>query len=308
MRKYRSYFWMQNRVAVRLIGNMHERIRDPYEEGTRVMEEDWDNLIVLDAARSDLFEETIDLDIFDAYSVVTSIGSTSGQWVSRNFSDQTFGDTICVTANPHTSTEAPEQFFKLIEVDRQPITTPNSDTEILGFHPESVCDAARTAHQQHPDKRLIVHFMQPHLPFVATPELVYRRYQDELDHGFSGEGPIHIFEALANGHVDRETFWHGYKQNLELGFEHALRLAEDIGGKSVFTADHGNMVGERTWPVPIRLYGHPRGVRTPEIVNVPWAEFTVGERREWVDEDVRSESQLDSDEIDDRLRALGYKE
>ena len=110
MRKYRSYFWMQNRVAVRLIGNIHERIRDPYEEGTKVMEEDWDNLIVLDAARSDLFEETIDLDIFDAYSVVTSIGSTSGQWVSRNFSDQTFGDTICVTGTRIHRRKLPNSF------------------------------------------------------------------------------------------------------------------------------------------------------------------------------------------------------
>lgn len=202
---------MQNRIAVRLIGKMHERIRDPYNEGTKVMEKDWDNLIILDAARSDLFEDAIDLDIFDSYSVVTSIGSTSGQWVQRNFSGQTFGDTICVTANPHTSTEAPNSFFKLIEVDRQPITTHDS-TQILAFHPESVCNAARVVHQKNPGKRLIVHLMQPHLPFIATPELIYRRYRGELDHGFSGEGPIHIFEALANGHVDHETFWYGYKK------------------------------------------------------------------------------------------------
>jgi hypothetical protein len=309
MRKYGSYFWMQNRVAVRLIGKIHERIRDPYEEGMKVMDEDWDNLIVLDAARSDLFEETIDLDTFDDYTTVTSLGSTSGQWVSRNFTEQTFGDTICITANPHTSTEAPEQFFKLIEVGRQPITHADSDEEIIGFHPEAVCDAARAAHEQHPDKRLIVHLMQPHLPFIATPELVHRRYRGEApSHGFSGEGPIHIFEALANGHIDRQTFWQGYKKNLEFGFEYTRELAADLGGKTVFTADHGNMVGERTWPIPIRLYGHPRGVRTSETVEVPWAELTVGERRDWVDEGSGSESQLESDEIDDRLRALGYKD
>ena len=309
MRKYGSYFWIQNRIAVRLIGKIHERIRDPYKEGVKVMDKDWDNLIVLDAARYDLFEETIDLDIFDEYTTVTSLGSTSGQWITRNFSDQTFGNTICISANPYTSVEVPEQFFKLIEVDRQPIDTPDTDTEIVGFHPKAVCDAARAAHKQHPDKRIIVHLMQPHLPFIAAPELVYRRYQgEELSHGYGGDGPIHIFEALANGHIDRQTIWDGYTKNLELGFEYALGLAEDLGGKTVFTADHGNMVGERTWPIPIRLYGHPRGVRTPETVEVPWAELTVGERRDWVDEGVQSESQLESDEIDDRLRALGYKD
>jgi hypothetical protein len=65
------------------------------------------------------------------------------------------------------------------------------------------------------------------------------------------------------------------------------------------------MVGERTWPIPIRLYGHPQGVRTPEIVNVPWAELTIGKRRDCGDEAANSQSNLDTEEIDDRLRSLG---
>jgi hypothetical protein len=109
--KFTSYQWIQNRVAVQLIGKIHERVHDPYEEGIKVIHKDWDNLIVLDAARHDLFEEVIDTEMFDNYSRVTSIGSTSGQWLSRNFSDKKFGDTINVTANPHTSVEVPEQFF-----------------------------------------------------------------------------------------------------------------------------------------------------------------------------------------------------
>jgi len=302
-------FWLQNRIAVRIIGPIHERVRDPRSEGVRVMDEDWDNLIVLDAARADLFEETIDLDQFDDYSTVTSLGSTSGQWVARNFVDRTCGDTINVTANPHTSIEAPNQFFDLVEVDRERIERPDADDDIVGFRPETVCAAARRAHEAHPDKRLIVHLMQPHLPLLATPELVFQRYRNELDHGYSDDGePIHAFDALARGDLSREEFWRGYRANLELGFEHALELARDLGGKTVFTADHGNMVGERTWPIPVRLYGHPRGVRTTETVTVPWAELTVGERREIRDESADSESELGSEEITERLRALGYRE
>lgn len=62
--KYFSNHRIQNRVAVRLIGKIHELVHDPYKDGTKVMNEDWDNLIVVDAARYDLFEETIDTDIF----------------------------------------------------------------------------------------------------------------------------------------------------------------------------------------------------------------------------------------------------
>jgi len=308
MGKHRSYFWFQNRVAVRLIGKIHEQVRDPYKESVRVMDKDWDNLIVLDAARTDLFEETVDMDLFDEYSVVRSLGSTSGQWLERNFSEKTFGDTINVTANPHTSVEVPEQFFELIEVDKESIDNPLYEEGIVGFHPETVCNAARAAHEQHPNKRLIVHLMQPHIPFIATPELVHRRYRGEISQGYGGKkDPLHVYEALADGQLDHETFWQGYKENLQFGFDPALELARDLGGKTVFTADHGNMAGERTWPIPIRLYGHPRSVRTPELVDVPWAELTVGERRDWVDEGAGSQSMLADDEIDDRLRALGYK-
>lgn len=194
-----SYHWIQNRVAVRLIGKIHELVHDPYKDGTKVMNEDWDNLIVLDAAQYDLFEETIDTDIFDNYSTVTSIGSTSGQWLSRNFSDRTFGDTINVTANPHTSVEVPEQFFELIEVDQEPIADSEKDGEILAFHPETLCEAARTAHEEFPNKRMIVHFMQPHYPFITTPELVYGGCRKGVDGklGITNK-PAHVFEALAN--------------------------------------------------------------------------------------------------------------
>lgn len=49
--------------------------------------------------------------------------------------------------------------------------------------------------------------MQPYLLFIVTPELVYRRYQGaELSQEFAGEGPVHTFEKLANGDIDREAF------------------------------------------------------------------------------------------------------
>jgi len=214
--KYTSYYWIQNRIAVRLIGKIHEQVQDPYKEGIKVIDKDWDNLIILDAARRDLFEEVIDTEMFDTYTTVTSIGSTSGQWLSRNFSDRTFGDTINVTANPHTSIEVPEQFFKLIEVEREPIENSVWEEDIIDFHPETLADAARAAHYEHPNKRMIVHFMTPHMPFIATPEHIYGKYRDGVD-GKLGitNTPRHIFEALANRKISKDTFWEAYKRELQ---------------------------------------------------------------------------------------------
>ncbi|WP_186313321.1 hypothetical protein [Halorubrum salsamenti] len=52
------------------------------------MDEEWDNLIILDACRLDLFEETIDTGQFDEYRHVWSRGSKTDEWTYNNFIDE----------------------------------------------------------------------------------------------------------------------------------------------------------------------------------------------------------------------------
>jgi hypothetical protein len=87
----------------------------------------------------------------------------------------------------------------LIEVDPEPIDNSVWDEQIIGFHPETLCEAARAAHEEHPDKRMIIHMMTPHMPFIATPEYVYGKHRNgaEGNLGFTNS-PRHIFEALAH--------------------------------------------------------------------------------------------------------------
>jgi len=65
------------------------------------------------------------------------------------------------------------------------------------------------------------------------------------------------------------------------------------------------MVGERT-KFGGRVYGHPGGLRTPELLDVPWAVIDGNTRKEIVDEGVNSSGSVDSEIFEDRLRALGY--
>lgn len=51
---------------------------------------------------------------------------------------------------------------------------------------------------------------------------------------------------------------------------HGLPGATRTDGTTVVTSDHGNHLGEFATPFPIRLYGHPEGIRTPELIRVPW--------------------------------------
>ena len=68
-----------------------------YGRGTRVINEDWDTLILLDACRFDMFEETVEMEGNLDYTI--SLGSTSEEFLTRNFSKGTFHDTVYVNAN-----------------------------------------------------------------------------------------------------------------------------------------------------------------------------------------------------------------
>jgi len=76
----------------------------------------------------------------------------------------------------------------------------------------------------------------------------------------------------------------------------------------VITSDHGNELGGYSFPVPIRLYGHPRGLRSKNLVKVPWLISDSPKRKEITGEDMSVDSEHVDGSITDRLRALGYQE
>jgi hypothetical protein len=82
------------------------------------------------------------------------------------------------------------------------------------------------------------------------------------------------------------------------------RLLEELPGKKIVTADHGNLIGDLLLPIPVRAYGHPPGLRVPELVTVPW--LTVpGDPIEAVSEPPLAQDQSKT-HATKRLRALGY--
>jgi hypothetical protein len=111
--------------------------------------------------------------------------------------------------------------------------------------------------------------------------------------------------------ISIQELWEGYNENLDFVFDYVEDLLNEISGKVVLSADHGNMVGERQRPIPTkRMFGHPWGVYTPELVKVPW--FVInGERRTITSEPPTPESSIDrhsEDLVEQRLQSLGYKD
>lgn len=296
---YDDQIWWKKRIAQRIVGPIHSVY--PGHDGIHVMEADWDNLVVLDACRADLFEEVVDRGQFDEYQRVTSQASMTAEWAEKNFSGGHFGNTVYITANPYVSEIAGNCFHDVVNVWETAF-----DEELGTVRPEPVREAAMQAKENYPNKRLIIHFMQPHYPFIGYPSLTYDSWSPEQIQGKESaerNGPHSVWQALELGLVDHKTVWDGYADNLRAVIPSLEVLLETIDGRSIITSDHGNLVGERLWPLPMRFYGHPRGIRTKELVNVPWA-VVEGKRRQIVEEGTNVTEP--TEDVSERLRDLGY--
>jgi hypothetical protein len=79
-----------------------------------------------------------------------------------------------------------------------------------------------------------------------------------------------------------------------------------LTGQTVVSSDHGQLLGERLFPIPIQHYGHPSNIHLPELVTVPWL-IHEGTRREVSkDPPVDKETDVSSGYVEDRLKDLGY--
>jgi hypothetical protein len=278
--------------------------RHDAEDGIAVMGQEWDNLLILDACRYDLFEAHHDFS--GRLSKVHSRGSQSREFMEHNFTDQ-YHDTVYISANPFISFLDDDMFHATISLYGE-----KWDEEISTVRPESVVEATVRAHQEYPNKRLISHFMQPHHPFIGPTGQQFDTGGVKDPTREPGTNPREltppIWIRLNQGDtaVDLETVWKAYVENFELVSEHANELVAALDGKSVITSDHGNLFGERLWPIPVRKFGHPPGIRAPELVDVPWFELPYDERQT-----VRSDPPVERDSaettvVEERLKDLGY--
>jgi hypothetical protein len=261
------------------------------------MEADWDTLVILDACRYDLFADvnTLDGDL----RRVASLGTGTDEFLKRNVDGKTFSDTVYLTANPHLHFQRAE-FHDVVRLWQH-----DWDDDLDTVRPEVVTDRALEAYRQYPHKRHVVHFVQPHYPFIGETgrELI----ESELAiRGFLQDHKS-IFHHLEEGTVDHEVVWTAYRENLELTLPHVRRLREELPGRTVVTSDHGNAFGE--WGV----YGHG-GPHIPALVDVPWlTPRNDVERRRLVagdPDELVSTFDLSVVEgggtIEDRLADLGY--
>jgi arylsulfatase A-like enzyme len=282
-------WWVRRAAIYGLIGPYTRRVNPP---GIDVPGADWDTLVVLDACREDLFREVVGIERFDEYRTVPSRGSATVEWTKANWAGRDWPAVVYVTANPYISKLTPDAFHEI-----RPVWETAFSTDHGTVLPGEVTDSAIEAAEQFPHKRLVVHYMQPHHPFLVDG------WGDEYFHNPEAPDP---WERLEEGDRSRREVWDAYRDTLERTWPEVTRLLETLEGRTVLTSDHGNLLGERLDPFPVRGFGHSIGLHVPELVEVPWAVEETGDRRE-VQDGAATERPVDRNLVEDRLEHLGYR-
>ena len=222
---------------------------------------DWKNLIILDACRHDTYES-----VNGTTESRISKSSMSKGFIKQNFSSGDYKDVVYITANPFfneekfknlTGRDVNEVFHEVFHTYKTDWS--DEDNTVL---PESVMRDAETAEKLFPDKKKIIHFMQPHHPFVDS-NLVENGFDDIL------KTEIHDneWDLAMRGDLDHKIVKNAYRDNLKLVMPYVKELNEKLSGKTMVTADHGNLMGENG------LYWHPPRSKAKVLRKVPMDEL-----------------------------------
>lgn len=293
--------------------------------GTNVFDREWDILVILDTCRVDALQAIANTYTFiDEVDSIRSVGGGSGEWIARTFDhghkDQ-IRETIYLTANGHA---------KQILDDKTPKTNPDKHLtyKALRYYPtvginefkhveylfqyepwgeqgplghkkgmtppRYVTDRAITIGREMEFDRMILHYFQPHSPWVWNAIQENRdlnEYEEDWWNYFTESG-------------DFETIWNAYLDDLHYVLRDVEVLLENINADEVvISADHGEAFGE------YGILGHKLGSLHPKIRTVPWVSTEARDTKTYEpsitppDED----NQLSSSEVQEQLEALGYR-
>ena len=263
--------------------------------GENIYDRDWDVLVILDACRVDLMN-----DVADEYSFIetvdsfTSLSSYSLGWMQKTFTEayaKEIEKTAYISGNPFTQkTFDGDELLHLDEVWRY-----GWDDLISSVPPRPITDRAISVARERKPDRLIIHYMQPHIPFITNSDL---NFQETSPDGWGKETSETIWDHLRSGAITFEEMWDAYTDNLRVALDDVSILLRNIDADTiVLTADHGNAVGE------YGLYGHPRGIAIDTLRVGPWVTTTASDTGEHQPADYQETTE---GEVTDKLKALGY--
>ena len=267
------------------------------DQYTLIWNTNYKYLIILDACRYDYFEKVYrefpELRQGKLYKVISS-GSSTAEWLEKIFQGQECKDIVYISANPYINSKGipylgfnpgpiVSRFYKVIDVWNW-----GWDEELGIVHPREVNKATLIAIRLYPNKRFIIHYLQPHYPYLdlvskgvrlytlrdrvegfirwRIVDLLGKKWGLKLANKLVGPPPNEV--SLVARRVGVEGLRKAYETNLRVVLEHVVRLLNNLHGRIIITSDHGDLLGEHG------MYGHLSGKNFPELIQVPWLEIS----------------------------------
>jgi hypothetical protein len=290
--------------------------------GTNIFDKEWDLLIILDTCRADALEELkSEYDFITDVEQIWSVGGSTNEWTARTF-DQPHLDQINETtyisgqSNSINILDKKRQYdddkpliYKLlrlmptVDVDdfnkseyvfkykRWDGNGPDNLTQKTP--PRYVTDRGIEIGRDGDHDQLILHYLQPHSPWVANALEENRDLKEYEDDWW--------------GYLDRTgdtgTVWEAYLDDLRYVLDDVELLLNNIDAENVvISADHGEAFGK------YNILGHKIGSLHPNIRKVPWVETSGNDTESHTPTTPKpTEDGISNEEIDRRLEALGYK-
>jgi len=274
---------------------------------TRFKKDDWDFLIVLDACRFDFFAHLYKYFFDGNLSKIYSLGSHTREWSKNTFRDY-YEDIVYISSTPNINSlisilgfDARKHFYKVVDVWRF------GWNEKLGtVHPRTVNYVTLSLKDKYPNKRFILHYLQPHAPYISkkffSSDKKYKLYYLAPIRARSALNPrreriLRILKGNCLYSLARASIYYyklreclhlpptspidatrrkfginglrqAYAENLKIVLSYITSLVPKLSGNVVITSDHGELLGEN------RMFAHIYGYHHPILRYVPWFKVT----------------------------------
>ena len=158
IKNWKHPYFVRNALLYKFLSILYRK-----NNGFFIFNEPWDNLIILDACRYDFFEEQFNKQkIGGNLEKKISRGCHTISFLSENFNKDKYNDIVYITANPHVDLLLKDKFYKIVSVWKD-----GWDEKEKTVLPETVYEYSLDAIAKYPKKKKIIHFMQPHYPYIG---------------------------------------------------------------------------------------------------------------------------------------------
>lgn len=232
---------------------------------------DWQTLIILDACRFDCFEAQYGEYLKGKLTRVRSAGLETKQWLRFTWKD--WYELVYISANPYiNSVGYAVRGWKAIDHFREIVDVWNFgyDEDIGWIPPRAVNKAVL---DRAGDDRMVVHYVQPHGPYIGRTGVFTRTSKFKLRDEMLGLPDLPAKRKGGNSPVARtredknRAIVAAYRETLDLVLERVSEIIPILEGKTIVSSDHGEIMGECG-----RYGGHMKAWEIPGLREVPWLE------------------------------------